>query len=714
MATVLIVDDRVVNREFLATLLGYGDHTILEARDGEEALRVTRQQHPDLVITDVLMPKMDGVEFANALKADIAIAHIPIIFYTATYRLRETQHMAITCGVNTVLSKPAEPSEILKTVAAVLEKSAAESNTIKSHQKAIIESKIPQESIAIPAKENHFHAKDFVVKITDQFSPTLSLRMAAVIELGLDSLSVREPQKLIDLFCRAAANILTSRASAIVLDAQAGVSGLLQWATHHLPGDIASAYIQLNSHSGIFERAEKARLPIRLSIFADDLGLAGDLPKEFGPVKSLLLTPVCTEQNMYGWILILDKTDASSGKVTFFNEEDEQFSLTLAAQLSLAYGNAILLDEVRKHAGDLRLKTVELDEIARQLRISEAKFRRVVEASPNAMLMVDENGKIVLANVMAEQTFGYLRKEIIGLSISKLVHDFFNPDHPNRIPKRFLMPDQPTPNSAIEFCAIRNGGSTFPVEITVNTTETDSGTMLLAAIVNITERKIAQNRIETALIEKTALIEEIHHRVKNNLQVIISLLDMQESFTQDEATIAVLENCKSRLSSMALIHQLSYQHNDYSVVDLCNYIEHLGKLLVSSFQTNRVKLQIVAERGQAHLDLQRAAPCGLLLNELVTNAFKHAYPGSNTGEILVELTAPQSDEVLIRVSDQGVGLPPGFELAQAKSLGLRLVTLLADQLNAQLSVDQVACGTQFSIRFKTRADNKPNRMPRGQ
>src|SRR6266571_4491109 len=120
MATILIVDDRAINREFLATLLRYVGHSVLEAADGAQALEVTRAQHPDLVITDVLMPTMDGIEFATRLHADSLIASIPIIFYTATYRLTEAKALAQACGVTTVLAKPSEPQAILDAVAATL------------------------------------------------------------------------------------------------------------------------------------------------------------------------------------------------------------------------------------------------------------------------------------------------------------------------------------------------------------------------------------------------------------------------------------------------------------------------------------------------------------------------------------------------------------------------------------------------------------------
>ena len=259
----------------------------------------------------------------------------------------------------------------------------------------------------------------------------------------------------------------------------------------------------------------------------------------------------------------------------------------------------------------------------------EESFRRVVEWAPTAMVMVDREGCIVLINAQAERVFGYPREELLGLSVDKLLPEHFSGRHPAYRESFFNDPHPRPMGSGRDLYARHRDGSEFPVEIGLNPIETEEGVMVLASIVDITERQRAQQKLESALQEKTVLLNEVHHRVKNNLQVVSSLLNLQATHTGDP-----------RL---------------------------------------------------------RAIPCGLLVTELVTNAFKHAFPAGRTGEVRIELHAVD-DELELVVADDGVGLPEGFDLANVKSLGLQLVPLLADQLGGRFTVGG-GPGARFSLRF---------------
>lgn len=329
----------------------------------------------------------------------------------------------------------------------------------------------------------------------------------------------------------------------------------------------------------------------------------------------------------------------------------------------------------------------------------EESFRRVVEWAPTAMVMVDREGCIVLINAQAERVFGYPRVELLGQSVDKLLPAHFSGRHPAYRESFFNDPHPRPMGSGRDLYARHQDGSEFPVEIGLNPIETEEGVMVLASIVDITERQRAQQKLESALQEKTVLLNEVHHRVKNNLQVVSSLLNLQATHTSDPRLRAILAESQNRVRAMALTHQLLYERKDYSRIDLGEYLERLAQLLLSSYREDsaHISLRRALPAAPLFLDLERAIPCGLVVTELVTNAFKHAFPAGRTGEVRVELHAV-GDELELVVADNGAGLPEGFDLANVKSLGLQLVPLLADQLGGRFTVED-GPGARFSLRF---------------
>lgn len=338
----------------------------------------------------------------------------------------------------------------------------------------------------------------------------------------------------------------------------------------------------------------------------------------------------------------------------------------------------------------------------------EQRFRQVVQEAPNAMIMVNAEGRIMLFNRQAEQTFGYEQHQMIGQLMELLVPQRFRQAHPSLRSGYHSNPEARPMGAGRELYGLHKDGSEFPVEIGLNPIDTEEGTMVLAAIVDITSRKTAQRQIETALKEKTVLLNEVHHRVKNNLQVIISLLNMQAHSEVDENARNVLSDTQARVRSMSLIHQLLYEGSDFSRVDLGEYLQRFGQLLLSSFGVlnRKITLHIDAPTRLIYIELQRATPCGLLINELVTNAFKHAYP-DQPGSVWIRLSQDGPDHARLQVADQGVGLPPAPTLKAAKTLGLRLVPVLTDQIGGVLSIQDNQPGACFEVRFPVLEGNHP-------
>jgi two-component sensor histidine kinase len=217
---------------------------------------------------------------------------------------------------------------------------------------------------------------------------------------------------------------------------------------------------------------------------------------------------------------------------------------------------------------------------------------------------------------------------------------------------------------------------------------------------DITERKRSEERIQASLQEKEVLLKEIHHRVKNNLQVVSSLLDMQALSVHNPEVIEALEDSRHRIRAMAFVHERLYQSEDLSSLGVAEYVRSLVGHLSAAYERRARGAELRLQIDPVFLDLDTAIACGLLINELVSNALKHAFPTGweGAGEIHVALQSLGDDRLELRVSDNGVGLPPGLAPEETTSLGLRLVQMLTQQLRGTLEVDSQA-GTAVRITF---------------
>lgn len=339
--------------------------------------------------------------------------------------------------------------------------------------------------------------------------------------------------------------------------------------------------------------------------------------------------------------------------------------------------------------------------------LGEDSFRRVVEWAPSAMVMINHDGIMVLVNAQTEQMFDYRRDALIGQSVEILVPERYR--HHHRLFRAGFFGDpKPRPMGVgRDLAGCRSDGSEFPIEIGLNPIDTEAGAMVLASIIDITERRRAQQRLEDALREKTALLNEVHHRVKNNLQVVTSLLNLQADHAADARLRAILTESCGRVKAMALTHQLLYERKDFSRIDLGDYLQRLVQSIRATYRATggRIALQIASPQDSVYLDLERAIPCGLLVNELVTNSFKHAFPGERRGAIEIRLYQDDARQICFSVADDGIGLPDPAVLAQTSSLGLQLVPLFVEQLHGVLDVERNN-GTLFRVCFAVRSNDK--------
>jgi PAS domain S-box-containing protein len=216
---------------------------------------------------------------------------------------------------------------------------------------------------------------------------------------------------------------------------------------------------------------------------------------------------------------------------------------------------------------------------------------------------------------------------------------------------------------------------------------------------DITERKMAEDRLQASLQEKEVLLREIHHRVKNNMQVISSLLNLQSRHIQDSAVLEMFKESQRRIRSMALIHERLYQSSDLSRIEFSQYLRNLATHLFHSYQVDSSRIQLRIEAEEVHLNINTAIPCGLIVNELISNALKHAFPEGRSGSLDLNLRRVAGDGYVLRVKDDGMGFPETLDFRKTETLGMQIVSTLVSQIDGSIDLAR-EMGTEFIIHFE--------------
>ncbi|NES05696.1 MAG: PAS domain-containing protein, partial [Okeania sp. SIO2F4] len=226
----------------------------------------------------------------------------------------------------------------------------------------------------------------------------------------------------------------------------------------------------------------------------------------------------------------------------------------------------------------------------------------------------------------------------------------------------------------------------------------NSFTGYIGSCIDISDRKQAEAQIQNSLQEKEVLLKEIHHRVKNNLHIISNLLDLQSDYIEDEKVLDLFADSQNRIQTMALIHEQLYQSKDLGKIDFSEYIHTLMDNLLSSYSNRESIINPIINVEPISLNLETAIPCGLLINELVTNSLKYAFPNGENGEVSIELHQDEQEKIHLTIGDNGIGMPADFDWQNSSSLGLKLVRILSKQLKAEIEFDATQ-GTVVNLIF---------------
>lgn len=334
------------------------------------------------------------------------------------------------------------------------------------------------------------------------------------------------------------------------------------------------------------------------------------------------------------------------------------------------------------------------------LRESEERLRLALTAANQAFYDLDVRSGCARLSPEFPRMLGY-EPEDFPPTIAFLLEQIHPDDRDRAIETYRLTMAGKTPAFSIEYRYQTSTGGWLWVLSRGKVVEHDGqGNTLrvMGTLADISERKKIEEQICASLAEKTILLKEIHHRVKNNLQIISSLLDLQSDFIRDEQDRNFFQDSQNRIRSMALIHQKLYQSESLASIDFHDYLEDLANYLFSSTarDTDRIRLNVEVEN--VLLGMDEAIPCGLIVNELISNSLQHAFPIDRQGEISVRCCS-EDGWITLTVSDNGIGLPAGLDFSNTETLGLQLVTMLVQQLHGQIELRNDN-GASYKVRFQ--------------
>jgi len=317
--------------------------------------------------------------------------------------------------------------------------------------------------------------------------------------------------------------------------------------------------------------------------------------------------------------------------------------------------------------------TLIIATLSESLIAQEARYREIFNHSESGIFIVDprrENGAIVEINTRGLAMIGSRSEDLKGTPISKFLPDFgTSPDFTDLIQNGERIRNT-------ESALTRQDGNRMPV--LVSGSQVPDGRLVLN-ITDISDRKKAEVNLQRSVKEKEILLREVHHRVKNNMQVISGLIELQAAQIQDPRIRGLFFESQNRIRTMALIHEILYRSNDYAHINFSKYLNELITYLLESYGRSRDDIVIDTRLNVTYLSLDLAIPCGLMANELISNCLKHAFPNGRKGHIMVTLSQSQDQkkEFRLSVSDDGIGFPPNLDLKKATSFGLQVINGIA-------------------------------------
>ena len=331
--------------------------------------------------------------------------------------------------------------------------------------------------------------------------------------------------------------------------------------------------------------------------------------------------------------------------------------------------------------------TVERERILRERR--DAKYRAVVDTAQDAIVTTDASGTLQWMNTAAERIFDFQSQEALGQDIRLLL----SPDDCAKWPRGHdVLAMDEAAIRPVELIGQRRDGTLLNLELSLGRWWSEDRVFVTGILRDVTDRRRVRDALEQAVTDKTVLLREINHRVKNSLQLVSGLLNLQMASIDDTSARAMLKDASDRIAAVARVHYRLYQSDHFSTLDFAAFLEELCDDLAEASGISVCKLHLKADPLEINID--HAAPLGLIANELVTNAIKHRDVDPAIIEVYLE---GEPDSYTLAVSDQGPGLPSDFDPLRSRTLGMRIVTALIRQIGGRLDILPEAKGTTFRV-----------------
>lgn len=338
----------------------------------------------------------------------------------------------------------------------------------------------------------------------------------------------------------------------------------------------------------------------------------------------------------------------------------------------------------------------EVQKSYKNLEYSKKTYQAILNTINDALCIIDPQLKFLEVNQGVLDMYGYSKQEILGKSL-----DMLSAPGKNNMEKfvnaEFLALDGE--HQTLEFWGKRKNNEIFPIEVKLNKGTYFGQDVVVAVARDITLRKKDEKRLKRSLDEKEAMVQEVHHRVKNNMQVVSSLLGLQSMYLDDNEVQNALQESQNRVQSMAMVHEKLYQSKNLSCIDMADYMHQIAHYLLDNYHLKSNQIKIIIKTEKVEMDIKTASPLGLIINELITNSLKYAFPDGK-GKLTLKICLID-DCYHLEVSDDGVGLPDDFQLDSAETLGLQLVNRLVQQISGSIEWDG-SKGTAFIIKFPSK------------
>lgn len=692
MPTILIVDDRAINREALSLLLNEHEYEVLEAEDGLQATDLVQNNKPDLIITDILMPKMDGITFIKGLKENLSFAKIPVIFYTATYNAAEAHRLANASNINYVLTKPCDPEIILGTIESALK-----------HDPLLFKNKIQ-------TLKDH---SPFLDPIKKEKLEKINLRLTNLIELSLDMSSAQDLEKLIYIMCKGGRQFLNSCYSGIILKDQNHISSCQNVVissnntinSYHFKGDELSESLK---EIFLSEKAICLHSPI---VKMDQIGLH-DISL---PFSSLLSLPLKTNRTFYGKIYFINKF---SNK--FFTPSDQRFMMTLADKFAINYENLLLYRQVERHTEQLELEIAQrnqteahLQEVTERLNLSleAAKVGTWSWSLPNNELIWDKYASLL---------FGMIPQEFVG-KLETFIERII-PEDQDKVQQELLTFIKHDLNQPIKFRIYWPDGSLHHLMLRGKVDYEEGKPMrMLGVCWDITEQiqieeKLSIYRERMAEVARSSSLGEmassLAHEINQPLAAITAYIKgcinrIEHKKTLTPEIIEILhETALQAERAGEVIHRIkNFLHKGelfYETVDINRIIEEALHMMQSEFQRYDIQIIHMPKETLPHIRVDKIQLQQVILN-LARNAME-ALLESNTiaPQITIESNWDGLSRVLVKILDNGPGFSEEtaehlFDLyfttkSQGMGLGLAICHSIIEAHSGQLSAETLAAG----------------------